>query len=176
VLSVGLPVLAKGHDLVVKALAQIPEGERPALRLVLPRVDGTASITKLAKDLKVEVTVDISVEEEQFVECYQRSLLTVCAARLEPFGLTPIESMACGTPVVAFREAGFRESVIEGRTGFLVEPTIDSLAAGIRKLAGDPDLIERMGRQGSEEVARNWTWTRTGDQMEEILEIASRAR
>jgi glycosyltransferase involved in cell wall biosynthesis len=176
VLSVGLPVAAKGHDLVVQALGRLPEELRPALRLVLPRVDGTAYIKQLAHDLKVEVTIDVSVDEERFVECYQRALATICAARLEPFGLTPIESMGCGTPVVAFREAGFRESVIDGETGFLVEPNIDSLAEGIRKLASDPALVETMGARGREEVTRRWTWTRTCDQMEEMLERESRRR
>ena len=176
VLSVGLPIAAKGHDLVVQALARLPEKERPALRLVLPRVDGTAYIKQLAKDLKVEVTIDVSVDEERFVECYQRALATICAARLEPFGLTPIESMGCGTPVVAFREAGFRESVIDGETGILVEPNIDGLAEGIRRLASEPALVEEMGARGREEVTRRWTWTRTCDQVEEMLELESRRR
>ena len=84
--------------------------------------------------------------------------------------------MACGTPVVAFREGGFRESVIEGETGFLVEPTVEGLAEGIRKLSTDPELVERMGRRGWQEVAQRWTWTRTCDQMEEILEREARKR
>jgi len=176
VLSVGLPVAAKGHDLVVQALGRLPEDKRPALRLVLPRVDGTAYIQQLARQLKVDVTVDISVEEERFVECYQRSIATVCAARLEPFGLTPIESMACATPVVAFREGGFRESVVDGETGILVDPTIDGLAEAISTLASNPELVERMGARGREEVTHRWTWSRTGDQVEQILEQESKSR
>jgi glycosyltransferase involved in cell wall biosynthesis len=176
ILSVGLPIAAKGHDLVVEALGKIPEYTRPALRLVMPRYDGTEALTRLAKERGVDLTVDVSVEEERFVECYQQSLATVCAARLEPFGLTPIESMACGTPVVAFREGGFRESVLDGETGILVEPTVGGLADGIARLAADPALVERMGERGREEVTRRWTWTRTVDQMEEILERERRSR
>jgi glycosyltransferase involved in cell wall biosynthesis len=174
VLSVGLPVHAKGHDLVVEALARLPAEKRPSLRLVLPRLDGTTYVKQLAKDLGVDLTVDVSVDEDRFVECYQSAFATVCAARLEPFGLTPIESMACGTPVVAFREGGFRESVSDGETGFLVEPNVDGLAGGIARLAEDPALVEEMGGRGRQEVTSRWTWTRTCDQMETILELESR--
>ncbi len=176
VVSVGLPISAKGHAVVVEALALLPNDMRPALRLILPRHTGTEPIERLARERHVEMTVEVRVDEGRFVECYQTALATVCAARLEPFGLTPIESMACGTPVVAIREAGYRESVIDGETGFLVEPHPQAIADGILRLAGDPSLVDGMGRRGREEVVRSWTWRRTGDQMEEILKAASSQR
>lgn len=173
VLSVGLPVSAKGHELVVEALAVLPYESRPTLRLILPRAGATESVERLARERHVELVVDVAVDEERFVECYQRAIATICAARLEPFGLTPIESMACGTPVVAIREAGYRETVVDGETGFLVEPDAESIAHGILRLAGDLALVESMGARGREEVVRRWTWERTGEQMEEILRAAS---
>lgn len=173
VISVGLPVSAKGHTMVVEALALLAYDTRPALRLILPRQSGTEALERLARDKHVELTVEVSVTEEAFVAAYQGALATICAARLEPFGLTPIESMACGTPVVAIREGGYRESVVDGETGFLVEPDPQAIADGILRLAGDPTLVETMGRRGREEVVRRWTWHRTGDQMEEILRAAS---
>jgi len=176
VVSVGLPVVAKGHRMVVEALALLPHDVRPALRLILPRHTGTDAIERLAKERRVQLSIEVSVDEEKFVECYQGALATICAARLEPFGLTPIESMACGTPVVAIREGGYRESVIDGETGFLVEPEAQAIADGILRLAGDAALVESMGQRGREEVLRRWTWHRTGDQMEEILKAASTAR
>jgi glycosyltransferase involved in cell wall biosynthesis len=169
ILSVGLPVSAKGHDLVVEALAVLPYEARPVLHLVLPRAGATESLERLARERHVELVIDVSVDEAKFVESYRRAIATVCAARLEPFGLTTIESMACGTPVVAIREGGYRETVIDGETGFLVEPDAASIANGILRLSGDPALVESMGSRGREEVVRRWTWERTGEQMEEIL-------
>jgi glycosyltransferase involved in cell wall biosynthesis len=173
VLSVGLPVSAKGHELVVEALAILPYESRPALHLVLPRAGATESLERLARERQVQLLIDVSVDEQSFVEGCRRAIATVCAARLEPFGLTPIESMACGTPVVAIREGGYRESVIDGETGFLVEPDPQSIANGILRLSGDPALVASMGARGREEVVRRWTWERTGDQMEEIIRDAA---
>ncbi|MGB6882062.1 MAG: glycosyltransferase [Microgenomates group bacterium] len=55
-------------------------------------------------------------------------------AEFEDFGITPVEAMAAGTPVIALHSGGVVESVIEGRTGvFFDEPTADSLTKAIRK-------------------------------------------
>jgi glycosyltransferase involved in cell wall biosynthesis len=174
ILSVGAPVSAKGHELVVEALGLIPGESRPALRIILPRSGGTSRVEELARARNVELVIDTGLDEPAVVDRYQRALMTVCAARLEPFGLTPIESMGCGTPVVAINEAGYRESVVDGVTGILVEPDMASLAAGIARLADDAALSAKLGAAGRADVLERWTWKRTGDQMEDILEHARR--
>jgi glycosyltransferase involved in cell wall biosynthesis len=172
VLSVGAPVSLKGHSLVVESLARLPKSERPALRVVLPRPGGTEQLEDLARDRGVDLTVDAAIDEDALIERFQTAIATVCAARLEPFGLTAIESMGCGTAVVAVREGGFRESVIDGVTGILVEPEVEALAAGIARVAGDRRLAQTLGAAGRREVVAHWTWKRTVDQMEDILEDA----
>lgn len=53
----------------------------------------------------------------------------------EDFGLVPLESMACGTPVIGFRKGGALETIIEGKTGeFFDEPTAESLAKAMQRL------------------------------------------
>jgi len=172
VLSIGAPVSLKGHALVVEALARLPEAARPALRMVLPRPGGTEQVEKLARDRGVELTIDAAIDEDALVERYRAAIATICAARLEPFGLTAIESMGCGTAVVAIREGGFRESVVDGVTGVLVEPEAEALAQGIAKVAGDRQFAQRLGDAGRRDVMARWTWKRTVDQMENILEDA----
>lgn len=176
VLSVGAPVSAKGHELVVEALGLIPRESRPALRIILPRPGGTSRVEELARARNVDLAIESGLDEAGLIERYQDVLLTVCAARLEPFGLSAIESIGCGTPVVAVREAGFRESVVDGVTGILVEPDAASLAAGIARLGDDTRLAAKMGAAGRADVLERWTWKRTGDQMEAILEDARGGR
>lgn len=77
----------------------------------------------------------------------------------EPFGITPLEAMACGTPVVASNVGGLRSSVLDGRTGFLVPPRdAAALAERLAALQADPALRARMGGAGKRRVARHYDW------------------
>ena len=87
----------------------------------------------------------------------------------EPFGLTAIENMACGLPVVAFDIGGLRESIVEGKTGFLVENRrSDLLANAIEKLIGNSDLRNWMAINARKRVEDNFTWEKHCDQLEII--------
>ena len=174
VISVGVPVTTKGHEKIVEALGLLKPESRPALRMILPVRNGTERIEELARARNVELLIDTGLDEAAVVDRYRRALMTVCAARLEPFGLTPIESMGCGTPVVAINEAGYRESVVDGITGLLVEPDPASIAKGIARLAEDPELLTVLGAAGRADVVERWTWKRSADQLEGILEDARR--
>jgi D-inositol-3-phosphate glycosyltransferase len=80
---------------------------------------------------------------------YAAADITAVPSRYESFGLVAVESMACGTPVVASRVGGLTFTVEDGETGVLVpygEP--QALAAGLRSLLVDPDLRLLMGRMG----------------------------
>ncbi|HVD01168.1 MAG TPA: glycosyltransferase family 4 protein [Candidatus Dormibacteraeota bacterium] len=174
VLSIGAPIDAKNHLLVIEALGRLPAASRPALRVVLPRPGGAERLETAAHAAGVELTVETGLDERALAERYRCALATICAARLEPFGLTAIESLAAGTPVVAVREGGFRETVVDGLDGFLVEPEAQALAAGIARIVLNPGVAEQLGEAGREEVSRNWTWKDSGDRLEAILEAAAR--
>jgi glycosyltransferase involved in cell wall biosynthesis len=175
VLSFGAPMEAKGHDLTIRAIGLMPPASRLELRIVLPQAASSGQLEMVAGRHGVEVTVERGLPETEVVERYQNALLTACTARLEPFGLTAIESMACGTPVVGIREAGYRDSITDGITGILVEPEPESLAAGITRLADDEALAAKMGEAGRTDVIARWTWERTAAQMETILQNAAHA-
>jgi spore coat protein SA len=84
--------------------------------------------------------------------------------------------MASGTPVVAVREAGPCETVVDGETGFLRERDADALAEAVARLLEDEDLRERMGRAGREHAVRRWTWDRSVEQLDELLCEAAESR
>lgn len=71
---------------------------------------------------------------EKVAELFSNSLATIFPGD-EDFGLVPLESMACGTPVIAFRSGGALETIVEGKTGeFFEEPTSESLQSAMKKL------------------------------------------
>jgi glycosyltransferase involved in cell wall biosynthesis len=169
--SVGIASTVKGHDLVIEALSRVPrETPRPALRIATPWTGGAEALRRMAAVRGVALVVESALDEDTMLDRYRRALATVCAARLEPFGLTPLESMACGTAVIAIREGGFRETVVDGKTGLLCEPDADALAAAITSLARDRALAERFGRQGREHAVASWGWARGGSRLEVLLE------
>jgi glycosyltransferase involved in cell wall biosynthesis len=174
VLSIGAPIHTKGHRTVVDAIGRLPAGSRPRLRVITPRPGGVTSLQALAGKLDVNLTVDVAVDEDGLIRRYRNAMATVCAARLEPFGLTALESMACGTPVVAFREGGFQESVVDGETGILVEPDTEALAEALRRLCVDPSLRSRLAQGARAHVQSSWTWERSGAKLDEILRSTAR--
>jgi glycosyltransferase involved in cell wall biosynthesis len=88
------------------------------------------------------------------VDCYGRSF-----AISELLGLSVLEAMASGTPVVASRLDGLPEVVRDGETGFLVTPgDVGELRDRLEQLLGDPALAARLGRQGRELVLERFTW------------------
>jgi glycosyltransferase involved in cell wall biosynthesis len=170
ILSIGSPFPIKGHDLVIRALALLPLARRPHLRVIAGTHDGSDALQALAQGLGVELVVETAIDDATLVRRYQSAMATVCAARLEPFGLTALESMACATPVIAIHEAGFRETVLDGETGILVEPRPEDLAGAIGTLAGDPALARRLGRAGRAAVLDRWSWEARTHALEAALQ------
>ncbi len=95
---------------------------------------------------------------------YQHVLITVACPRYEPFGLTPLEGMACGCAVVASDTGAFRTIVDEGMTGHVV-PTEDSdaLARALRKLMQNPKAAAEMGARGRLRVEQGFSVEREAE-------------
>jgi glycosyltransferase involved in cell wall biosynthesis len=93
---------------------------------------------RLARNVPSNVEMRGSIGEEELMDLYARCKGLICTALDEDFGLTPLEAMASGKPVVAVNEGGFRETVVHGKTGLLVEADRDELARAIKEISVDP--------------------------------------
>jgi glycosyltransferase involved in cell wall biosynthesis len=133
-------------------------------------------IEALAERCDVVVEIHTLVKDEALVEVYNRARLLVYAPYLEPFGLAPLEAMACGTPVVAVREGGVRESVRDGETGVLVERDEEAFAAAVAELLADDHKRAQMGSRGVDAVRGFWTLREAGARLLNHLEQIARAR
>jgi glycosyltransferase involved in cell wall biosynthesis len=107
------------------------------------------------------------------IEAVRRSLFTVAPSLLpESFGIVALEAAAAGKPVVATAIGGLRDVVVDGETGFLVEPgDVDQLAAALGRLVAEPELRERMG-EAARERAREFAPDRIVPRFEDAYEVA----
>jgi glycosyltransferase involved in cell wall biosynthesis len=93
----------------------------------------------------------------------------VCTPWYEPFGITPLEAMACGVPVVASAVGGLTDSVVHGTTGLLI-PGRDpaALAAAAGTLLADPAMRAAFGEAGARRARRWYSWPRVAAQTESV--------
>lgn len=176
VLSVGALNPRKGFDFLIRSLALLDAAQRPPLVLVSNAQDTREQqfLEHLATENQVSVTFKTLVSDEELVRLYNQARLTLYAPVMEPFGFVPLESMACGTPVVGVREAGVRESVIHNATGLLAERTPKDFAAAVAELLADVSRCLDMGRQGRELVEQHWRWENTVQTLEHHFAAVTR--
>jgi glycosyltransferase involved in cell wall biosynthesis len=98
--------------------------------------------------------------QEQLPDLYRRcDISLVPSIWMEPFGITALESMASGLPVIASRIGGLETSVVDGETGFLIQPDdSDALAEKLALLLDDPQLRRKLGSAGRKRAEEVFNW------------------
>jgi glycosyltransferase involved in cell wall biosynthesis len=168
VLSVGSLTRLKGFDFLIEAMARYPSGNRPAL-LITSNFEAPMErsyLEQLARERQVSVSFAGSVSDDDLVRLYNEATVVAYAPVREPFGLVPLEAMACATPVVAVAEGGIPESVVDGETGLLSDRVPERFAAALARLIEDPSLARRYGDRGREIATTLWTWEQAVTRLE----------
>ncbi len=100
------------------------------------------------------------VNQDELAELYREmDIIAVPSTWVEPFGITALEGMACGLPIVASKIGGLAHTVEHETTGFHVQPgDATELANALRQLIPDPGLRSRMGQAGRERVLQHYDW------------------
>ncbi|MEN6330123.1 MAG: glycosyltransferase family 4 protein [Methanobacterium sp.] len=167
VLSVGSCRPSKGYDFLTRSLALIDSEIRPKLVIVsnLSEPGWEEYLQNLASDLKVDLDILSLIDDEELVSLYNKAKLVLYAPYLEPFGLVPLEAMGCGTPVVAVKEGGVRETVIHQKTGLHTERDELLFAEATLELLADDEKRNQMSINGIKSVKRYWTLKHAGDRL-----------
>jgi glycosyltransferase involved in cell wall biosynthesis len=156
---------------LIHSLAYIPESNRPPLKIVGNTInkEELAFLEGLAAREKVQVRFETMVSNESLIRYYNQAFLVAYSPVQEPFGLVPLEAMACGTPVVGVAEGGVCETILHGETGWLVERDPRKFAECIQNMLDQPDVASEMGRKGRDWVCQQWNWEKSNRILEELL-------
>lgn len=174
-LAVGRLVPRKGFEAAVRAVAQLP-----GARLDIaggPEPDRLTSdpeavrLRRLAAECGAGDRVRLlgGVPYERMPEVMRGATVLLSTPVYEPFGIVPLEAMACAVPVVATGVGGQRDTVADGVTGRLV-PADDpgALARTTGELLGDPARLASFGEAGRRRVLERFTWERVADGAERM--------
>ncbi len=121
-------------------------------------------------DAATNVRLAGNVTDEELDRLYRCAFCVVVPALLEDYGLTVVEAMRYGKPVIVCRDGGYVCHLVEhGVTGLVVEPTGAAIAAAMRHLAANPEIASALGRQGQLATAA-FTWQRALAEFDHGLE------
>jgi D-inositol-3-phosphate glycosyltransferase len=176
-LQLGRMVPRKGVDNVIKSLACLREQIKDVLLLVVggeyegERVLETNEVRRLQQIAQQQQVEDHILfvgrkERNELKYYYAASDVFVTTPWYEPFGITPLEAMACGVPVIGSKVGGIKYSVVDGKTGFLVPPNEpEVLAEKITRFMSNAELRNTMGVNARKWVSDWFTWSYVGRSM-----------
>ncbi|WP_435741282.1 glycosyltransferase [Nocardioides sp. SYSU DS0663] len=177
VLVIGRLVARKGIDDAIRAVAAVPDVELvvaggPASEALA--VDPEACrLRALADELGVadRVVFTGALPRPEVPELIRSSDVVVTVPWYEPFGIVPLEAMACGRPVIGSAVGGLLDTVVPGVTGELVPPRDPgALAASLTALLSDDVRRAAYGRAGRQRAMELYDWRRVVEQTENVYE------
>jgi glycosyltransferase involved in cell wall biosynthesis len=164
--SVGRLVRRKGFDTIIDVMPQLANAEL----VIAGGQEGKTSpeperdrLRALARRRRVARRVRLigQVPHREMPALLRSAEIVICAPWYEPFGIVPLEAMACGVPVVASAVGGLQDTVVDSVTGLLIPPRDPvALAEAVRSLVDDPVRRREYGQAGRERVQLRYTWSR----------------
>ena len=181
VLAIGRLARNKGYDLLLEAFtivaARVPEA---VLHLAVGGTQLTAAEQALLEELKAlaeklglteRVRFDGYIADPDLADYYRAADVFVLSSRYEPFGMTAIEAMACGTPTVVTTHGGLYRAVSFGRHAVYADAfDREDLGITIFKVLKHERLSSRLSRMGAHKARSLFTWTGIAHQLISLIE------
>lgn len=180
-LQLGRMVPRKGVDNVIEALARLNMDD---VKLIIvgsnvPAASGESDpelerLRTLAQEKGVEDRIIFAGQRtrHELKHYYSAADIFITTPWYEPFGITPLESMACGTPVIGSEVGGIKYSVADERTGLLVPPKDPAaLAAAIFKLLQDEALRQELGSNALKRIHALFTWECIAQKLKHLYQL-----
>ncbi|NJL83834.1 MAG: glycosyltransferase [Chloroflexaceae bacterium] len=183
ILQLGRLVPRKGVDNVLRGFACLRQQYEVSARLLIVGGDSPTPnpqitpeigrLQRLAQSLGVGQSVTFFGHRDRLVLKYFYSAADVFVTTpwYEPFGITPLEAMACGTPAIGAAVGGIKFTVRDGETGYLVPPNEpEILGDRLAKLSLNPQLRHLFGQQALRHVQQAFTWSRVVGEIAALYE------
>jgi D-inositol-3-phosphate glycosyltransferase len=182
-LSVGRLVPRKGYETIIEALTWLPETEL----LIAGGAGGGDTTPEPEHDRLAAVAQRLGVADRvrlvrQIARADLPALLrsadlVVCSPWYEPFGIVPLEAMACGVPVVASAVGGMLDTVVDGVTGTLVTPRDPvALAEVVGPLLEAPSRRAEFAQAGLDRVRSCYSWDRVAADTAAVYQQTARSQ
>jgi D-inositol-3-phosphate glycosyltransferase len=175
VLSLGRLVPRKGNDTVITAIAGVPGTELVIAGGPDPgQLHGDPEVARLSRVAEAcgvadRVRFTGRVPHEHVPALLRSADIVVSAPWYEPFGIVPVEAMACGKAVVVSAVGGHLDTVEDGTTGRLVPPRDPAALTGVlRQLLAEPGLRRELGTAGATRAAARYSWDKIAAETEAV--------
>jgi D-inositol-3-phosphate glycosyltransferase len=170
IVSLGRLVERKGVETTIRAVAEVPGAELVIAGGGDAIADAElARLTALAQECGVRDRVRVlgRIARADVPALLRSADVVVSVPWYEPFGMVPLEAMACGVPVVASAVGGHLDTVLDGRTGALVPPRDPAaLARRLRELLADPGRLAAIGSAAAAWARSRYGWDRVARETE----------
>lgn len=185
VLAVGRMAHNKGYDLLIRAMPVVCSRIDDAkLLLAIGSTEPSNrereqidELKALAAELKIadRVIFHDYISDEELPDYYRVADVFAMSSRYEPFGMTAVESMACGTPTVITTEGGLFEQVTWGLEAVYANPfDPESFGHALFTVLKYPRVADQLGRYGSQKARAHFTWTGIAQRILSLLERVRR--
>jgi glycosyltransferase involved in cell wall biosynthesis len=167
----------KRIDLFIRAVREAARQVPGAAALVVGGGPEREALESLAGSLGMAVGQDVvfagAVPEEELPAHYALGNVYMHTGREESFGLSVIEALGLGLPVVSVNEGGPYDTVQHGKSGYLVPATPEALGSAAARLMLDPQAAVRMGRVGAAFVRAHFQWEKGAATLLSVLRNVS---
>jgi glycosyltransferase involved in cell wall biosynthesis len=168
VLFVGNLIPGKGLELLIPAFVKCRRRIKDLKLWIVgdgylrPKLEEVVKVLGLSESAKFFGRIN----HEQLSHIYNRATVTVLPSKKESFGLVLVESMACGTPVVATITEGSVDIISDGIDGLLVpQNDVEALSRAICKVVLNVDLRKKMGENARKKVVEHFSWEKIGERL-----------
>ena len=171
----------KGVDRVISAMRKVHARFPDAIYVVVGEGDDRARLESLVRHYDLEECVRFvgRVEETRIAEYYRLADCVVLCSRedwltpnVEGFGLVFLEAAATGKPAIAGESGGISDAVVNGTTGWLVDPEDEgAIATAMLDALKHPHELEKRGKQARDRVLAEFTWKQVAEKFHKELQI-----